>query len=71
MKAECTWGDGPDVLVILDGTEMVLHENPYDLDKWAHGKVKSGSIDLTADRALELAKNLMSAVRQAKNSMLK
>ena len=28
IKVECTWGDGPDVTVSLEGKRMVLLEEP-------------------------------------------
>ncbi len=36
MKAECTWGDGPDVLVVLDGTPIMAYEKPVNV---AEGRV--------------------------------
>jgi len=31
MRAECTWGEGPDVMVVLDGTPMMAYENPINV----------------------------------------
>ena len=31
MKAECTWGDGPDVLVVLDGTPIMSYEDSVNV----------------------------------------
>jgi len=31
MKAECTWGEGPDVLVVLGGTPIMSYENPVNV----------------------------------------
>lgn len=64
MKAECAWGEGPDVILSLDNTGMVLHEDPCDLDKWKHGVVKQGSLDLTAAEAYKLAMELLAAVNK-------
>jgi len=33
MRAECTWGDGPDVLVVLEGTPIMLYENPVNVSE--------------------------------------
>jgi len=64
MKAECTWGEGPDIILSLNNTAMVLYENPCDLDKWKHGVVKQGSLDLTAFEAHKLAMELLAAVNK-------
>ena len=65
MNAICAAGDGPDVLVTLGDTPLVLHEEPVQLDRWIHGVVKSGSLELTADEALKLAGELVLAARSA------
>jgi hypothetical protein len=65
MKAECTWGDGPDVLLILDGTDVMLYHDPVDLDRSTHGTVREGSACLTVDEARALAHQLLEASRQA------
>jgi len=65
MKATCTWGDGPDVMLSLGGHTMVLHEDPRDKDAWVHGTISDGSADLTADEARELASQLLMAADQA------
>jgi len=66
MKVECTWGDGPDVLVVLDGKPIMLYEDPSDMDKCTHGLVRQGSLDLTAEEAQELGVDLITAARQAR-----
>jgi len=66
MKAECTWGEGPDVLVSLDGTTIVLHEKPVS-DVWEHGVVTQGSLDLTAGEAEAFASELLGAAREVRN----
>ncbi len=65
MRAECTWGDGPDVLLILDGKPLMLYENPSMLDKAVHGYVNNGSTCLTAQEALRLAASLTLAAKEA------
>lgn len=64
MKAVCTWGEGPDVLVYFDGTPVVLYEEP-DKERWKFGKCDKGSFDLTAEEALELARQLTIAANNA------
>ncbi len=65
MKAECTWGDGPDVLVILEGTKVMLYEDPIDMDRSVHGYTTQGSFCLTVKEALTLAGSLYVAAGQA------
>ena len=65
MKAECTWGDGPDVTLSLDGTKMVLRVDPAELDKWVHGTVAGGQADLTSEQARDLARQLIKAADEA------
>jgi len=55
MDVFCTWGEGPDVIVSLSGTELLLMEEPKIVDKWKHGIVNNGQIDLTAEDARKLA----------------
>jgi len=66
MKVTCTWGDGPDVMLSLDGSIMVIHNDPLDKDAWAHGTVSDGSLDLTADEAEELAYGLIASAKAAR-----
>lgn len=66
MKAECTWGFGPDVVLSLDGSELVLSELPYDKTRWIYGVVSKGSLDLTATQAEELAEQLLLAAKRVR-----
>jgi hypothetical protein len=72
IKASCSWGDGPDVLVTLskekDGISkpFLLYENPI-YGKWMHGHVEEGSFDLTAKEAIKLATELIAAVGSCKD----
>ena len=63
MRASCTWGDGPDVLVILDGKHLMCYENPDNFEKAVHGFVTEGSFELTSMEALKLASDLLIAAR--------
>lgn len=65
MKAECTWGQGPDVLVTLDGTGVLCYEDPHSKNKCTHGIVNQGSLDLTIKEARILAASLIMAANQA------
>ena len=65
IKVSCTWGDGPDVLLSLEGKCLMLHEHPIDYNKSTHGFISKGSIDLTAKEALDLAQTLINAAKQA------
>jgi len=67
MKAKCTWGDGPDVLVVLDGMPVMLYHTPVDFNHAKHGMVKQGSFDLTADEAIALALQLLRAAESARD----
>jgi hypothetical protein len=67
MKASCTWGEGPDVILDLDGSLMVLYENPHDKEAWTHGAISDGSLDLTAAEAEELGIQLITASKQARD----
>jgi len=70
IKASCTWGDGPDVLITLEDKPFILYENPKNdpppRGQWAHGYVSQGSMDLTADEALDLAHQLYASATAAK-----
>lgn len=66
IKASCTWGDGPDVLITLDDLLFMLYEPPDQLDRAVHGLVKKGSFALTANEALKFAKQLKQAALSAK-----
>ena len=65
IKASCTWGDGPDVLVVFDGMPFICHEDPKNYPpprgQWKHGYVSEGSFDLTQDEARKLANELLAA----------
>ena len=69
-RATCTWGDGPDVLLVFEDDHFMLYEDPkYNKPPQgspAHGYVTKGSSDLTADEALQLAADLEAAANNAK-----
>ena len=66
-RAVCTWGDGPDVILDLKDDTFVLYETPIHIKSSSmHGHVTKGSMDLTADEALQLAGELEAAAHSAK-----
>lgn len=66
IKATCTWGDGPDVLITWEKLRAMLYEKPYDFDKAIYGFVNSGSICLTSKEAEDFARSLMLAAKMAR-----
>jgi len=66
IKVECTWGDGPDVVVTLEQHRFLLLEEPKDSHQFIHGVVQAGQIDLTAGDAELLAIQLQAAARKAR-----
>lgn len=66
VKAACTWGYGPDVLVTNIGHPYLLYKDPIDKDKWTHGISIEGSFQLTADEAIKLAHDLLNAAMACK-----
>lgn len=67
IKCSCTWGDGPDVLLVVDNSPFMCYEEPTGHYKAAHGFVHNGSAEMTADEALELSRQLFNAATIAKN----
>ena len=66
IKVSCTWGDGPDVMVTFNDFPFILYED-VNMKGWAHGSVKKGSFDLTAEEAKKLAYALLSAAENARS----
>ena len=66
IKAECTWGDGPDVLISIKNHPILLGNDVVDKHKSTHGIVKDSWIDLTQAQARKLAHDLLIAADQAK-----
>lgn len=65
MKASCAWGDCVDVLVSLDGTNLMLYEEPKDFVRYMHGVVTKGSFQLTIAEARLFAYALLDAAMQS------
>lgn len=67
MKVECTWGQGPDVIVSLEGSPLVLRESPDSgKNRFLYGVVTKGDIDLTVDQARKLGLELLDACKRIK-----
>lgn len=66
IKVECTWGDGPDVLITLKNHPMILASDVIDKDKFKHGIVTDAWIDLTQQEARILAHHLLAAAENVK-----
>ena len=52
------------IVVSLDGTPMLLLENPSGYDRFAHGSVQQGQVDLRVEDAKRLALAILTAVDQ-------
>jgi hypothetical protein len=63
MDAICTWGEGPDVMINLNGTILVLYEEP-NMKGFKYGTIKQGSIDLRLDEAKEFRNILDKAIKE-------
>ena len=65
-KAVCMWGDGPAVLMGLEGQEMVLLEKPtVEGSGFLYGKISKGCLDFTTNEARQLAFELINAANEA------
>ena len=65
FNVECTFGDGPDVLVDSKGLKILLLEHP-NCQISTHGVVGSWQLDLTVNEAEELSKLLYEKAQIAK-----
>ena len=69
VRASCTWGEGPDVLLIIKSRELMLYEAPYHhkppKGDSTHGFIRNGSLCLTALEARKLAHELNKSARGA------
>jgi len=66
IKVECTWGEGPDVLVSIKNHPMILASDVINKDRFTHGVVKDAWLDLTQEQARNLANELLIASEYAK-----
>ena len=73
IKAECTWGEGPDVLVTLKDSPLWLMADPVNKEGYrfptvkgfvttVHGFCLDAQLDLTKDQARNLGIALLEAV---------
>lgn len=65
ITASCTWGDGPDVLLVNGGKGYVIYR--VKEDGYISGVSSQGSMDLTVAEAEMLAYELLEAVRQVRD----
>ena len=65
FNVECTFGDGPDVLIASNGLKILLLEHP-NCQRSTHGVVGSWQLDLTVNEAEELSKLLYEKAQIAK-----
>ena len=65
FTVECTFGDGPDVLVDSKSLKILLLEHP-NCQRSTHGVVGSWQLDLTVNEAEELSKLLYEKAQIAK-----
>jgi hypothetical protein len=63
VKATCTWGDGPDILLTFEDHKIVLHEEPCG-GGFVHGTVGNSSTDLNITQAKALVTFLLMAIEQ-------
>jgi len=61
MKATNTWGDGPDIILSLEGSKMILLEPP-EMGEFTEGTISKGNTDMTCAEAKTLAYELLSIV---------
>jgi len=66
MKAEHTGGHGPEIILSLNGTKLVLHQAPEEHKIWKYGTIREGSLDLTIEEAETLAAELLNAAQEAR-----
>ena len=60
VRAECTWGEGPDVLVVVERANVSGYNwTPYDPEITVLGAKDAGSFGLTINEALALAAQLV------------
>lgn len=64
IKATCTWGDGPDIILELKEHSLICYENPLHHDRFIHGVISNGSTDLTLAEAKQLVSTLLSSITQ-------
>jgi hypothetical protein len=62
VEAKCTWGVGPDVMLVNNQKGYVLYKQPTSLDKCIYGISYEGSIELCLDEAKALIISLQEAV---------
>jgi len=62
IKATCTWGEGPDIILHVRDHIVILFEDP-DKTHYRNGTVKSASTDLSLEQAKELLHSLQQSIQ--------
>ena len=63
MKAVCEW-ETSSIVLCLDGSSMILLEEPTDKHKFVKGCVSEGQVMLPVTQAKRLVYSLLSAIGQ-------
>lgn len=63
FNAQCTWGEGEDILLSFDNHRVMLLEEVIDKDRAIHGYAMSGSTFLTLEEAKSLVSSLLWSIR--------
>jgi len=70
INAECTWGEGPDIIMEFKDHGFILYEDPWNhpppRGQFKHGCVSKGSCDLTAEEAEKLGYRLIEVAKQVR-----
>ncbi|HDZ24934.1 hypothetical protein LCGC14_1097790 [marine sediment metagenome] len=64
INVECTWGDGPDIILDLKDHRFILYEDVIKKG-FTHGIIKNGSMDLNVEEAKILVSDLINAIKAA------
>ena len=67
INVECTWGEGPDVLVVGKDERILNLSDTVLEDRFTHGCQENWHLDLTVEGAKELAYGLLSKAREAED----
>jgi len=60
MKATSAW-ELNSIIVSLENTELMLHEDPHSFEQGIHGFVQRGSVRLSLEEAEALAQDILNA----------
>lgn len=66
IKVECTWGQGPDILVVGENHSILNMSPTTMLNKSTYGCQTEWQLDLTTDQADQLAYELLDKIKEVK-----